>query len=253
MTGAGGRPATVLAVALGILLAVAVGTPVAAAEVHVLAASWQPAFCETRPAKPECLSQTEDRVDATGFSLHGLWPQPVDNVYCGVPPELRAVDEAGRWADLPSLDLEAETREALDRLMPGSASLLDRHEWIKHGTCHSRTAETYYRNSLRLMAELNASPVRSLFAESIGLPLSARAIRERFDSAFGDGAGDRVHVICRRVGARRLIVELKINLGGAITPERDLATLLQDAPRAFRGCDAGIVDRVGIGLGDPER
>ena len=94
VTGAGGRPATVLAVALGILLAVAVGTPVAAAEVHVLAASWQPAFCETRPAKPECLSQTEDRVDATGFSLHGLWPQPVDNVYCGVPPELRAVDEA---------------------------------------------------------------------------------------------------------------------------------------------------------------
>ncbi len=254
MTSGGGRQATPVARVFAALLAaasLACGAPAAAAELHVLAASWQPAFCETRPQKPECTTQTDDRLDATSFSLHGLWPQPIDNVYCGVPPDLRAADEAGRWQALPPLELGGPTRETLDRVMPGSASLLDRHEWVKHGTCHAETPETYYRNSLRLMEELNASPVRALFAESIGSPLSGRAIRESFDAVFGEGAGDRVHVICRRVGARRLIVELKINLGGAITPERDLATLLLDAPRAFRGCDAGIVDRVGIGMGDP--
>ncbi len=254
MTAGGGRPVTIVARALAILLAaagLAVGGPAAAAELHVLAASWQPAFCETRPRKPECVAQTDDRFDATSFSLHGLWPQPMDNVYCDVPPDLRAADEAGRWTALPPLALDEPTRQALDRVMPGTASLLDRHEWVKHGTCHAETPETYYRNSLRLMEELNASPVRSLFAESIGSPLSGREIRAAFDAAFGEGAGDRVHVICRRVGARRLIVELKINLGGAITPERDLATLLRDAPRTYRGCEAGIIDRVGIGLADP--
>ena len=50
----------------------------------VLAISWQAAFCETRPSKLECESQTDDRFDATHFTLHGLWPQPRRRAYCGV-------------------------------------------------------------------------------------------------------------------------------------------------------------------------
>jgi ribonuclease T2 len=48
---------------------------------YVLAASWQPAFCIT-PAgadKAECVSQTRDRFDATHFSIHGLWPDDLDD------------------------------------------------------------------------------------------------------------------------------------------------------------------------------
>ena len=37
---------------------------------YILAASWQPGFCETKPNKPECISQTSDRFDATSFSIH---------------------------------------------------------------------------------------------------------------------------------------------------------------------------------------
>src|SRR5258706_166452 len=48
----------------------------------VFAVSWQPAFCETKPNKPECLSMTSDRFDATHLTLHGLWPQGAD--YCGI-------------------------------------------------------------------------------------------------------------------------------------------------------------------------
>jgi ribonuclease T2 len=36
---------------------------------HVLAVSWQPAFCETRPRLPECRSQTADRFDASNFRI----------------------------------------------------------------------------------------------------------------------------------------------------------------------------------------
>ena len=42
---------------------------------YVLAVNWQLAFCETRSRLPECRSQTEDRFDASHFTLHGLWPQ----------------------------------------------------------------------------------------------------------------------------------------------------------------------------------
>src|SRR5688500_1270964 len=40
----------------------------------ILAASWQPAFCEGASGKPECRQQGKSRFDANHFALHGLWP-----------------------------------------------------------------------------------------------------------------------------------------------------------------------------------
>lgn len=246
----GGRGTMLCLLAAAVLVLAVAGGPgrSAAAEFLVLAASWQPAFCETRPEKPECTSQTEDRFDASHFALHGLWPQPRENVYCDVPAAIRNFDEAGRWQALPALALSETTRTALDRMMPGSRSALDRHEWVKHGTCYGADPERYFADSLRLLDELNRSAVRDLFAGAIGEALSARDIRAAFDEAFGAGAGRRVHVACRRVGFRRLIVELTINLAGPITADRGLATLMREAPVHYEGCPAGIVDRVGTGL-----
>ncbi len=235
--------------AAAVVLALA-GPAAAAGDTYVLAVSWQPGFFESRPAVPECATQTADRFDASHLALHGLWPEPRDNVYCGVDPGQRAVDEAGEWSRLPAIGLTAATREALERTMPGSRSFLHRHEWLKHGTCHGGSPETYFADSLRLMAELNASPVRALMAGSIGRAVTGRSIRDRFDAAFGAGAGRRVGIVCRRVGARRLIVELRISLRGPLEPERDLRALLADAPEREPGCTSGIVDRVGTGLTD---
>ena len=79
----------------------------------VLAISWQPAFCETRPSKPECQSQTKDRFDATHFTLHGLWPQPRRRAYCGVDAATVSEDESGYWSSLPEPQMSAATsREA---------------------------------------------------------------------------------------------------------------------------------------------
>ena len=74
--------------------------------------------------------------------------------------------------------------------MPGTKSDLQRHEWIKHGTCYSDTPEEYYVEALQLMNQLNASPVRVLFAKGIGEFVTADKVRAAFDEAFGAGAGD---------------------------------------------------------------
>ncbi len=50
---------------------------------NILAISWQPAFCEGQPNRPECRTQAGGRADASRFSLHGVWPQPRDRQYCG--------------------------------------------------------------------------------------------------------------------------------------------------------------------------
>ncbi len=213
----------------------------------VLAASWQAAFCETRPNKPECRSQTANRFDATHFALHGLWPQPRDNIYCGVDVARVAVDKAGRWRDLPRLNLESGTREALDTVMPGTRSYLDRHEWIKHGTCYSAgDPEEYFAESLVLMEQLNGSAVRDLFLNKTGRVVTRDDVAAAFDTAFGAGAGDRVELVCRQDGMRQLIVELRINLTGRITPAIRMADLMAAADPRRNDCQAGLIDPVGL-------
>ena len=216
---------------------------------HLLAASWQPGFCETKPAKAECVTQTDDRFDASHFSLHGLWPQPYSNIFCQVSPDMAAADKAGRWQDLPEVALPAELRAELGKVMPGTASFLERHEWIKHGTCYGDTMEEYFSDSLVLMRDLNASPVRDLFAAGIGATLTSGQIRDAFDAAFGPGAGSRVRVACVTdpSSGRRLIGELTIGLSGEIDGETSLPDLIfAAAPTADPGCPEGIVDAAGL-------
>lgn len=211
----------------------------------VLALSWQPAFCEMRPRTPECASQTKGRFDAGNFSLHGLWPEPQGNIYCDVSPALRHRDERGDWYAVPGLQLSPEIAMELRKLMPGTQSGLERHEWIKHGTCSGGTPAEYYAASIALVNAVNASPLRDLFADNIGSKLSANVIRRAFDQAFGRGAGQRVLVACNRDGGRMLIGELRIALSGEISEDLDLRALLAAAPTQPRGCPAGEVDPAG--------
>lgn len=213
----------------------------------VLAASWQPAFCETRPSKPECGDQTEDRFDGTHFSLHGLWPQPRGVEYCGVSAADKAADKAGRWDDIAALPIAADIREELDKVMPGTRSNLQRHEWVKHGSCYpGASVDEYFRASLMLMEQLNASAVRDLFARSIGEDLNDDDIRGAFDAAFGAGAGQRVRISCANDNGRRLLVELQIALVGEIGEDTPMADLIAAARPASSGCNGGTVDSVGL-------
>ncbi|TIV54020.1 MAG: ribonuclease, partial [Mesorhizobium sp.] len=163
---------------------------------YVFALSWQPAFCETKGSKPECKAQNPSEFDASHFTLHGLWPQPNGNFYCQVPAGDKANDNPAHWADLPPVDLDANTRAELDQVMPGTASKLERHEWIKHGTCYGKSQQEYFADALNLMRAVNASPVRDLFNKNIGKQLTSDQIRGAFNQAFGAGAGDRVRVSC---------------------------------------------------------
>jgi ribonuclease T2 len=224
----------------------AAAKPSGAKPEYVLAISWQPAFCEGARGKPECRSQTNGRFDASHFTLHGLWPQPGTNVYCGVSAQERLASADSRWRELPPLELTPATQAALETAMPGSMSFLERHEWVKHGSCYpGRDPETYYRDSLRLLGAINASPVRQLMAERIGKTVTANEIRARFDQAFGPGAGERVRIACRDDGSRRLIAELTIGLKGDIPGGAALADLIRAAPISEPGCPSGMVDAPG--------
>ncbi len=218
----------------------------------LLALSWQPSFCETKPNKPECQSQTGDRFDASHLVLHGLWPQPETNTYCGVSQKLIQLDKASRWSELPELDLSRQTRTALAERMPGVASNLHRHEWYKHGTCYSNTPEEYFQEAIALLDQINRSEVQQLLTNNINFLLTNTEIRSQFDQAFGVGSGEKVEVKCAQdidEDKEIMVVELWLNLRGKIEPNTPIQTLLRAAPRAAQGCRQGEIDPAGFGNG----
>lgn len=210
---------------------------------YMLAASWQPGFCETQPAVVECRNQRATRFDASNFSLHGLWPQRDD--YCD------GGDDGRPWRRLPEVTLSAETRRELERVMPGTASFLERHQWHKHGTCYGEPMQSYFSESLALMAQLNASPLRDFLADNIGRSVTPAEIREAADRAFGRGAGNRISIECKteRGGSRRVLTELQIALYGAVDESSDLGELIRNArPQGSNAgqCPSVIIDRAGL-------
>lgn len=214
---------------------------------YLFALSWQPSFCETKPDKSECQSQTAQRFDATHLVLHGLWPQNVN--YCNVSPALERLDKDGRWSELPPIELSEETRTALAVKMPGFASDLHLHEWYKHGTCYSKSPEEYYEESIALLDQVNNSSVRELFASNIGNFLSSTEIRDQFDEAFNEGAGSKVQVQCKTdidEEEGNMVVELQINLKGDIQLDTPIATLLEAGKTVPSGCPLGEIDPAGF-------
>ena len=209
---------------------------------YAFALSWEPTFCEAMKDKAECKAETPKSFEASHFTLHGLWPQPRRNQFCNVDPKLSALDDQHQWDALPEPELSAETRAALNAAMPGTMSNLQRHEWIKHGTCYpAGNADQYFKDEIRLAAEVNASPVQALFAGNIGKQVTADAIRSAFDQAFGQGAGSKVQVECDRQGR---LSGFTLNLRGDIPGGADLKTLLAAGDTAQNKCDSGMVDAV---------
>ncbi|WP_082367034.1 ribonuclease T2 [Ensifer adhaerens] len=212
---------------------------------YVLAVSWQPGFCETRPQRKECASQTAERFDATNLSLHGLWP--LRKSYCGVAADVRSQDRKGDWLDLPKLAMADDTAARLQVAMPGVQSGLDRHQWLRSGTCQGGTVDDYFAVQLRMLDELNRSAVGALFRGRIGSELDEKAIKQAFDQSFGTGAGDRVRMRCQTVAGRSVITGLTIGLTGDVSGKSSLAPLIQAAgPTEFK-CAKGIADAAGRG------
>jgi ribonuclease T2 len=126
------------------------------------------------------------------------------------------------------------TRAELAVAMPGARSSLERHEWLKHGTCYGADPEEYFRDALLLLGQLNDSAVRGLLAGRIGGRVTADELVAAFDASFGAGAGRRVTMTCDRHGGRRLVAELRLSLAGKITPASRLGDLLTAAPEALQ-------------------
>lgn len=231
------------------------------ADTFVFAVSWEPAFCENKPDKLECQHETSASFEATHFALHGLWPEPETNTYCGYDrTQADALDHRDWVKGLSDLGLPLATRTKLDMLMPGTQSKLERHEWFKHGTCYLAGTDkaAYFTDEMNALDAFNSSGLPAFFLAHLNEDVDQAAIRAEFDKAFGPGAGQRVGFGCttdKQGTTRRMHIELDINLQGDVHAVHDvssLSALIQAAPQhVYDGrfdchVDHAIIDPVGL-------
>ncbi len=210
---------------------------------NLLVLSWHNAFCETHRYKKECkrsmFSFGRPNYSEKHFVLHGLWPQPKNKLYCGVDGYTVNMDKHKQWNRLPVLNLSDEVKRDLQKIMPGVSSNLHKHEWIKHGTCYGTDANRYYKDSIRMVEEINRSKVGDFFKNNIGKYVTLHQIRANFNRSFGLGTGKRVEVKCHK----GLITELWLHLGYG---SDDLGTLLKQGKETRSHCQGGFIDKAGF-------
>lgn len=217
---------------------------------YVLALSWQPAFCESHAGKPECRALDEGDFAADNLVLHGLWPNETRGdspAYCGIAASERATDEAGKWCELPLPGADQQTLAALQDLMPGAQSCLDRHEWLKHGTCSGLAADAYFDLSVQLTEAFQATKLADVLRRGVGQEIPLLRLIDAFEREFGAQAGAALTITCRRSGGRAYLAEIRVALRpDAVDKPLSANSLFLDGERPRGGCPRNVViDRAG--------
>ena len=205
----------------------------------LLALSWHNAFCETHRYRRECKRSLNSRYSDNRFVLHGLWPQPRNNLYCNVSRKQKQYDKNRQWNRIEKLALSDKIRKELREVMPGVSSNLHRHEWIKHGTCYGTTPEAYFSEAVSLVKQVNNSKLGRFFASNQGKMVTLQQVRFKVDESFGRGSGKRVELRCKN----GMITELWFHLGYG---DDELTALLKKGKSARSRCQRGRIDRAGF-------
>ena len=203
----------------------------------LLVLSWHNSFCEIHPNRKEC--RPLFNYGSNHLVLHGLWPQPVSRIYCGIPRDLIAKDRAHRWRALPVPRLPDSLRKTLLHTMPGTLSGLERHEWVKHGSCYDSDPVRYFSDAVTLTESVDRSMVGEYLRANLGRRIRLADLRKIFAKSFGKGMGSRLAMTCRR----GLLQELRISLNGK---GKELKNLLPSAKALKGGCREAIVDAPGL-------
>lgn len=132
--------------------------------------------------------------------------------------------------------------------MPGTASHLDRHEWIKHGSCFfgGRQGQAYFSASLQALDTVNGAGVADFLAARVGGSVTSAELRAVFDQAFGAGAGERVQMQCKGDGGRVLVQDITVTLNGELTGGADIGALILAGDPQSAGCAEGVIDPAGL-------
>lgn len=139
-------------------------------------------YCRRAAGEPDC----RDFPKRSAIQLHGLWPNYQSGYPQGNCPRTECPerpDDEGRYCAYPALTqvYQATWWPELKPYMAGTEKCLERHEWVKHGTCSPMDAASYFHwaldNTRRIATALDALA-------------DQRVTRSRFDDMVRDRLPD---------------------------------------------------------------
>lgn len=205
---------------------------------YVLAATWQPGFCEHVPfkgRKPECDALASGELQARHLTLHGLWP---NRQSCG---------KNYGHCDGPALRLSESTLEHVRPWMPNFqfGTSFGRYQWDKHGVCQTQMDDdAYFRRAADLVRQLDATRAGQYLVENIGGAISRQAFYQRVTEEFGSvRAGNNILLICAK---GNYLQEIRVSLPRELKPADSLVGVMdgQFAPRRPEDRNACRGDRI---------
>ena len=163
--------------------------------------------------------------------------------FCGAVKEKAKTDS---FCVYPEVALSPEVKAKLAEVMPsvGAGSCLERHEWHKHGSCQSGSADEYYALATSLVHQFNDSGVSKFISGRLNQHVSLEEFRAAMDADLGPGASKHAKIGCKD----GLLVDIYLSLPAALKPDAKLKDLLAQAPEApaDNTCNAGfLVDPIG--------
>lgn len=130
-------------------------------------------FCGNHRNDPSC----QVFPKPTRIQLHGLWPNYRSGFPQGeCPPGECPRQDPGlgsycRYPEPPGL-YDSSAWKDLKGFMTGTENCLERHEWVKHGTCSPMDAPTYFQWSLETTKRI---------ATALDLPSDRPVSRKKFN------------------------------------------------------------------------
>ncbi len=201
----------------------------------VLVLNWHNTFCETHGNRKEC--KRDGGEYKNHLVLHGLWPQPRNNVYCELDKNIINLDKSKRWNALPKLNLKPEVVELMQKYMPGYKSNLQRHEYYKHGTCYDKDPNRYYIDALKLTKRVDET-IGEYLRVNIGKRVKAINIKKIAQRLISKDIRNKIALKCKR----GILNEIWISLKGKGDSLKDL---IKDAKPIRSNCQEAIVDAPG--------
>jgi ribonuclease T2 len=126
---------------------------------YLLSLSWSPEFCRKNGNRPANRWQCSGQAGQFGFILHGLWP-----------------DAPGRADPAWCAPAKPISRQLVRQhfCMTPSPKLLQ-HEWARHGTCATESAEKYFKAASVLYGAIKYPDMAALSFRQINVAGFAQA------------------------------------------------------------------------------
>ncbi|MFO1417739.1 MAG: hypothetical protein U1E83_03640 [Methylotetracoccus sp.] len=186
-------------------------------------------YCARVQDDPSCLEFPKP----SAIQLHGLWPNYQSGHPSGQCDRSECREQTarqGRYCAFPEPDglYQAAWWPRLKPYMAGAESCLERHEWVKHGTCSGMKAANYFAWSLESTRRI---------AEALAEASDRMLTRDAFDRLVRDRLPDldgAIRLNCRRNTVSSLYVLYEWgDPPGQPMRTRDSANHFGNCPKSF--------------------